>query len=125
VAKKKAVVTTCDWPASTRSKHAGDAKPVEFTAANGELQVIDLCDAHGRKVRQLHLTLEQHSRSATEQINLPASGPSANGQASSDQRPRSRQETEEIRAWARREHIKVADRGRLPGDVIARYEAAH
>ena len=31
----------------------------------------------------------------------------------------------EVRAWARDQGIKVSDRGRIPADVLARYEAAH
>jgi hypothetical protein len=30
-----------------------------------------------------------------------------------------------VRAWARDQGIKVSDRGRIPADVLARYEAAH
>jgi len=30
-----------------------------------------------------------------------------------------------VRAWAREQGIKVSDRGRIPADVLARYEAAH
>ncbi len=30
-----------------------------------------------------------------------------------------------VRAWARAQGIKVSDRGRIPADVLARYEAAH
>lgn len=30
-----------------------------------------------------------------------------------------------IRAWAREQGLKVSDRGRIPADVIAKYEAAH
>lgn len=31
----------------------------------------------------------------------------------------------EIRAWAKRKNIKVSERGRLPADVVAQYDAAH
>ena len=30
-----------------------------------------------------------------------------------------------VRAWAREQGIKVSDRGRIPADVLAKYEAAH
>jgi hypothetical protein len=30
-----------------------------------------------------------------------------------------------VRAWARAQGIKVSDRGRIPADVLARYNAAH
>ena len=34
-------------------------------------------------------------------------------------------DTAAIREWARGEGMKVSDRGRVPGSVIAAYEAAH
>ena len=30
-----------------------------------------------------------------------------------------------VRAWAREQGIKVSDRGRIPADVLAKYQAAH
>jgi hypothetical protein len=30
-----------------------------------------------------------------------------------------------VREWARGEGMKISDRGRIPADVLARYEAAH
>lgn len=41
------------------------------------------------------------------------------------QRPRSRDESANIRDWARRNGIGVADRGRIPAEVLERYDAAH
>jgi hypothetical protein len=31
----------------------------------------------------------------------------------------------DVRAWARAQGLKVSDRGRIPADVLAKYEAAH
>jgi hypothetical protein len=36
-----------------------------------------------------------------------------------------RHDQSEVRAWARAQGLKVSDRGRIPADVLARYEAAH
>jgi hypothetical protein len=33
--------------------------------------------------------------------------------------------TQEVREWARTQGIEVADRGRIPRDVVERFEAAH
>lgn len=30
-----------------------------------------------------------------------------------------------VRAWARAQGLKVSDRGRIPADVIAKYQSAH
>lgn len=31
----------------------------------------------------------------------------------------------DVRAWARSQGLKISDRGRIPADVLARYESAH
>ena len=31
----------------------------------------------------------------------------------------------EIRAWAKSRNMKVSERGRLPADIVAKYDAAH
>ena len=36
-----------------------------------------------------------------------------------------RHDQSEVRAWAREHGLKVSDRGRIPADVLAQYEAAH
>jgi hypothetical protein len=36
-----------------------------------------------------------------------------------------RQHSADIRAWAKRSGTEVSDRGRIPAQVITRYEASH
>ena len=36
-----------------------------------------------------------------------------------------RQNLSEVRAWARDQGIKISERGRIPADVLAQYNAAH
>lgn len=36
-----------------------------------------------------------------------------------------RHDQSDVRAWAREQGIKVSNRGRIPADVLARYQAAH
>lgn len=36
-----------------------------------------------------------------------------------------RRETAAIRAWAMEQGLKVAERGRISGDVVSKYKAAH
>jgi hypothetical protein len=33
--------------------------------------------------------------------------------------------TAQIRAWARSENLKVNERGRIPAEIVAKYDAAH
>lgn len=37
----------------------------------------------------------------------------------------SKQSQTDVRAWARAQGLQVSERGRIPGDVLAKYEAAH
>jgi len=37
----------------------------------------------------------------------------------------SRSDTAAIRTWAKEQGLKVSDRGRIPAEVVAKYEAAH
>jgi hypothetical protein len=37
----------------------------------------------------------------------------------------SRQDLSDVRAWARSQGLKVSERGRIPADVLAKYEASH
>lgn len=36
-----------------------------------------------------------------------------------------RHDQSEVRAWAREQGLKVSDRGRIPADVLSKYESAH
>jgi Lsr2 len=36
-----------------------------------------------------------------------------------------RHDQSDVRAWARGEGLKISDRGRIPADVLAKYESAH
>jgi hypothetical protein len=36
-----------------------------------------------------------------------------------------RHDQSDVRAWARDQGLKVSDRGRIPADVLSRYESAH
>jgi hypothetical protein len=38
---------------------------------------------------------------------------------------RSRPDLSAVRAWARSQGLKISDRGRIPGEVLSRYEATH
>ncbi len=38
---------------------------------------------------------------------------------------RARSDTTAVREWARGQGLKVSDRGRIPSDILAKYEEAH
>jgi Lsr2 len=54
-------------------------------------------------------------------VSVRTAGRSSRGASSS---PR-KQDQSAVREWARGEGLKVSDRGRIPAEVLARYEAAH
>lgn len=49
---------------------------------------------------------------------------SSSRRAARGSRP-ARHDQSDVRAWARAQGLKVSDRGRIPADVLARYESAH
>jgi hypothetical protein len=49
---------------------------------------------------------------------------SSSRRAARGSRP-ARHNQSDIRAWARSQGLKISDRGRIPADVLAKYESAH
>jgi len=49
---------------------------------------------------------------------------SSSRRAAQGSRP-ARHNQSDIRAWARSQGLKISDRGRIPADVLAKYESAH
>lgn len=47
------------------------------------------------------------------------------GRRPAGRRPAAGTRSAEIRAWAREQGLAVSERGRIPADVVAKYEAAH
>lgn len=50
---------------------------------------------------------------------------SRSSSGSSSRRSGGSSETAQIRAWAREQGLPVNERGRIPGDIVEQYEAAH
>jgi hypothetical protein len=116
------VVVTCDL----EDGDVNAAESLSFTYA-GKTYTLDLCKKHIEEVKG---TLEGfanagHSagrggrgrrRSATTGRSTRSSRPAA--------APRGESQAE-IREWARAQGYAVGDRGRIPGEVRAAYDAAH
>ena len=82
---------------------------------DGASYEIDLCDKHAKGFRD---SVSQFVGAARRAVSSRARG---RGRASGADRQR----TQEIRAWARKKGIKVSERGRLSGEIVAKYEAAN
>jgi hypothetical protein len=75
---------------------------------------VDLSNRHAGELRRQLAPFVEHARLVRSQRQRPRARTAA-----------SRERSRDIRAWAERQGFSVADHGRLPGNVIHEYEAAH
>jgi hypothetical protein len=100
-----------------------DVSTVTF-ALDGVSYEIDLRDANADKLRS---SLEDYVASARRvggrvKRAVPATAAPAPAKTSD---ARSKEQTKAIREWARKNGHDLADRGRIPANVIAAFEASH
>jgi hypothetical protein len=96
-----------------------DEKPGSETLTfglEGSNYEIDVCDQHAAELRGNLASFVGSGRrvSSGRGRGRRAAGGTAD-----------RQRTQEMRAWAKKQGIKVSERGRISSDVVQRYEAAH
>jgi hypothetical protein len=102
--------------------------PVDFSL-DGKDYTIDLSDSNAARLRDALASFVASARraSGTGRRRLTSSSPQRSSpQRSSPQRSasgRSREETQEIRAALRELGYSVKDRGRIPAELLAAYEA--
>jgi hypothetical protein len=91
------------------------AETVDFSYRGVDYQ-IDLSTANARALDKLLAPILDVSRRREEQpvTRRPIA-----------QRPGGAPAAKAVRAWARNEGIEVSDRGRVPADVVKRYQDAH
>jgi hypothetical protein len=77
---------------------------------------IDLNSDHAEELRGQLSRYVKAARKVTGSADRPARGGRA---AANDAKNR------EIRNWARERHLDVNERGRIPADIVAQYEAAN
>lgn len=92
------------------------AETVRFAIGNSQFE-IDLSEKNARKFRQQLSPYLEHARRVGKTSKTSRAG-SANRSAAS------RRRTSGIRAWARDHGMDVSERGRIPVNVIERYELA-
>ncbi|MFC6885926.1 MULTISPECIES: histone-like nucleoid-structuring protein Lsr2 [Actinomadura] len=88
------------------------AETVSF-ALDGRSYEIDLSKKNAKKLRAAVAPFKDRARKA--RSSRPQAGRAA----------RSRERSAEIREWAKSAGIKVNERGRIPANVVEKYEAAH
>ena len=89
------------------------AETVRFGLGGAEYE-IDLSKKNARAFRKTLSQFVEHARKAGRAQTRRAGRTTANRQRSGD-----------IRAWAKANGVPLSERGRIPGDVVQQYEAAH
>ena len=87
---------------------------------DGNSYEIDLNDKHASQLRDALAKYVGAGRRASNTSRRPGRGASrASSRREGDPTPG------EVREWARSQGIEVSDRGRVPGDLIVRFQAAN
>lgn len=84
-------------------------------ATEGTAYEIDLCDRHAKQFRDALGVYTMKARRAGNSASRRG-----RGSASSSM---SRERSAEIRAWAKKKGLPVSERGRIAGDLVAKFEA--
>jgi Lsr2 len=111
VAQKVSVTYACDFDQKEIPPGQHRVRRFSFDGRDYE---IDLCVTHSDRFDDTISRYAGHARKS------PAHPPNAKRRTAAH-----RQHSANVRAWAKTMGIAVGDRGRIPADVVARYEAAH
>jgi nucleoid-associated protein Lsr2 len=112
VAQKVSVSYACDY--DQKEIPAGQHRVRTFSF-DGRDYEIDLCQRHSDTFDETISRYAEHARMSS----------AAPGRSAKRRTAAHRQHSASVRAWARQAGIEVSDRGRIPADVVARYDAAH
>jgi Lsr2 len=111
VAQKVSVTYACDYDRKEIPPGQHRLRRFSFDGRDYEL---DLCVMHSDTFDETISLFKQHARR-----------PAAHQPPVKRRTAAHRQHSATVRAWAKTMGIAVGDRGRIPSDVVARYEAAH
>ena len=111
VAQKVSVTFACDYD----EKEIPDGEHMTRAfSLDGRDYEIDLCEKHSQKFDEAVKRFADKARKVSSRMSRPKRRTAAHRQRSAD-----------IRAWAKRGGIDVSDRGRIPAQVIQKYDASH
>ena len=111
MAQKVSVTFACDYD----SKEIPDGEQMTRAfSLDGRDYEIDLCEKHSQKFDEVLKRFSDRARKVTGRVTRSKRRTAAH-----------RQHSAEVRAWAKRSGIDVSDRGRIPSQVIKKYEASH
>jgi len=111
VAQKVSVTFACDY--DSKEIPNGEHLTRSFSL-DGRDYEIDLCMKHSQKFDEAVKRFADHGRRVSSRMSRTKRRTTAH-----------RRRSAEIRAWAKRSGMEVSDRGRIPTQVISKYEANH
>jgi nucleoid-associated protein Lsr2 len=111
VAQKVSVTFACDYDA--KEIPSGEHLTRAFSL-DGRDYEIDLCERHSQKFDETMGRFATRARKVSAKVGRTKRRTTAH-----------RRRSAEIRAWAKRSGMEVSDRGRIPAQVISKYEANH
>ena len=111
VAQKVAVTFACDYDQKEIPQGQHRVRRFSFDGRDYE---IDLCVRHSNRFDETINRYAEHARKSS------VRPPNVKRRTTAH-----RQHSASVRAWAKTMGIAVGDRGRIPADVVSRYEAAH
>ena len=111
MAQKVSVTYACDY--DQKEIPQGQHRLRRFSI-DGRDYEIDLCLKHSERFDQAVSTYASHARKA-----------SARPVRAKRRTAAHRKHSARVRAWAKANGLAVSERGRIPSDVVSRYEATH
>ena len=111
MAQKVSVTFACDY--DEKSIPAGQHRTRRF-GLDGRDYEMDLCAKHSQKLDEVVRRYAEYARKASARPGRIKRRTTAH-----------RQHSAAIRTWAKQAGIPVSDRGRIPADVVTKYEAKH
>ncbi len=111
MAQKVQVSVICDLP------HTGEAEGQETVvfSFDGTAYEIDACTEHANELRDKISPFVEHARRASAQ---------GRGRKRQPHGGAVRQQSSQIREWAKNRGLQVNERGRIPASIVAEYESA-
>lgn len=111
MAQKVSVTFACDYD----SKEIPDGEHLTRAfSLDGRDYEIDLCEKHSQKFDETVKRFAERARKVSAKIGRTKRRTTAH-----------RRRSAEIRAWAKHTGMDVSERGRIPAQVITKYEASH
>lgn len=111
MAQKVSVTYACDYDQKEIPQGQHRVRRFSFDGRDYE---IDLCVKHSDRFDE---TITRYAERARRSSARPA--------RAKRRTAAHRQHSASVRAWAKKTGIEVSDRGRIPAEVVSRYEATH